>query len=364
MFFALALTALLVAVIIFIEQPKFGKVPAGERLERIKRSPHYQEGHFVNLSVTPDLTEGASYLSVMREFLFTRRPERKPVKPLPHMKTDLHHLDPAADVLVWFGHSSYFMQLDSKRILVDPVLSGSASPLAWTNRSFGGTDAYTVDDIPGIDYLFITHDHWDHLDYETVRALKPKVKTVICALGTGSHFEYWGYDKNAIIEKDWNERIDLDPGFVAYTAPARHFSGRGLRRNRTLWTAFVFQTPSMKIYIGGDSGYDTHFAATGAEHGPFDLAILENGQYDKSWKYIHMMPEEVLQAATDLKAAKLLPVHSGKFAMANHPWNEPLKRLTEQNKTMHIPLLTPVVGELVELRDTAHIYTSWWEHLQ
>lgn len=352
-----------VAVILFFRQPKFGKQPSGERLQKIKNSPNYKNGSFQNLSVTPDLTEGATYFSVMKEYFFGQNKRVKPVDKIPSIKTDLLHLDINKDVLVWFGHSSYFIQIDGKRILVDPVLSGFASPFSFSTKAFKGTDIYTTDDIPVIDYLFISHDHWDHLDHQTLTKLKPKIKKIICPLGTGEHLEYWGYAKNIIIEKDWNEQEILDQGFTVNTVAARHFSGRGLKRNKALWTSYVLQTPTMKIFIGGDSGYDTHFAEIGKMFGPFDLAIVENGQYDKSWKYIHLMPEEVLKVAGELNARKLFAVHSSKFAIANHAWDEPLSKITELNKTGHIPLMTPMIGEQVNLKDSTQKFTEWWKNI-
>jgi L-ascorbate metabolism protein UlaG (beta-lactamase superfamily) len=361
MIIAVSIIALcIVAVFIFMQQVQFGKIPEGVRLERIKKSPHYKDGSFQNLSHTPDLTEGVGYYAVMKEFLFSDKLRNVPVDLIPSMKTDLIALDPKADVLVWFGHSSYFMQIDGKKILVDPVLSGGASPLSFTTRAFKGTDAYTVEEIPDIDYLFISHDHWDHTDHVTLLKLKSKVKKVICGLGTGEHFEYWGYDKNMITETDWNEETILDSGFIVNTVPARHFSGRGFQRNKSLWASYVLQTPTSKIFIGGDSGYDTHFAEIGKTFGPFDLVMLENGQYDKSWKYIHMMPNEVLQAAKDLKAKRLFPVHSSKFALANHAWDEPLKRITTLNENINLPLVTPIIGEQVNLKDSAQVFSQWW----
>jgi L-ascorbate metabolism protein UlaG (beta-lactamase superfamily) len=348
----------------YMQQPKFGKSATGERLERMKKSPNYKDGKFHNLHNTPALTEGYSYAGLLYEFFFKKKPHRVPADSIPSVKTDLRLLKPDQDVLVWFGHSSYFMQLDGKRILVDPVFSGNASPLPGSNKSFKGTDRYNVTDLPEIDYLFVSHDHYDHADYETLRQLTTKTKAVICGLGVGAHLEAWGFPAAKIIEKDWNEQLELEPGFVVYTTPARHFSGRGFTRNSTLWLSFLFQTPSMKIYIGGDSGYDTHFKEIGNKWGPVDLAILENGQYDVKWKYIHMLPDEVLRAAKDLKAKRLFPVHSSKFAMANHAWNEPLSRLTELNKSVNVPLVTPRIGEAVNLKDSNQQFGTWWVGLK
>ncbi len=351
-------------ILLFMKQPKFGKRPKGDRLSAIQKSSNYKNGSFQNRHHTLDLTEGVTYFEVLKTFLFGEKKTRKPVDQIPSVKTDLFKLDIREDLLVWFGHSSYFLQVDGKRILVDPVLSGAASPIAFTTRAFGGSDVYHAKDIPEIDYLFISHDHWDHLDYDTMIKLRSKIKQVICGLGVGEHLEYWGYDKTRIIEKDWDAEFELTNGFKVNTVSARHFSGRGFVRNKALWTSFVLQTPNYKLFLGGDSGYDTHFLETGKRFGPFDLAILENGQYDKSWKYIHMSPEEVLLAAKDLNARRLFPVHSSKFALANHSWNEPLKRITALNADKTIDLVTPIIGEVVKLKDPDYIQINWWESIR
>jgi L-ascorbate metabolism protein UlaG (beta-lactamase superfamily) len=352
---------LLVAGWTFLQQAKFGRHPTGDRLERIKKSPNYKDGAFQNLSHTPTFAEGATYASVMKEFFFSEKKRNKPIDTIPSVKTDLMATPIEDDVLIWFGHSSYYIQLDGQRILIDPVFSGAASPLSFTTRAFIGTDAYSAEDFPEIDYLFISHDHWDHLDHETILKMKPKIKKIICALGVGEHLEYWGFEKNMITEEDWNKKIVLDSRFTAYTTPARHFSGRGFVRNKTIWVSFVLESPTAKIFIGGDSGYDTHFAEIGKKFGPFDLAILENGQYNKYWKYIHMMPDEVLTAAKELRAKRLFPVHSSKFALSLHAWDDPLKDITEFNKQVNLPLVTPMIGEVVNLKDTAQVFSKWWE---
>ena len=353
--------AAIAVVYFFVQQSKFGSQPAGERLELVRVSPQYREGAFQNQSPTPSLTEGASYSSVLKEFLFKKKERKKPAQVLPSVKTNLLQLKKEENVWVWMGHSSYFMQIDGKTILVDPVLSGAASPLSFTTRSFPGSDIYTTDDIPAIDFLFISHDHWDHLDYDTIKKLQPKIKTIITGLGTAAHLERWGFNAAMIIEKDWNESVTLADGFSVTVTPARHFSGRGFKRNGALWVSFVLQTPAHKIYLGGDSGYDDHFKTIGNQHGPFDLAILECGQYDKNWKYIHMMPEETVLAAQELKAKKLLAVHWGKFALGNHAWDEPAVRVYKaaQEKQMH--LLTPMIGEKLNIDDQSQVFSPWWE---
>ena len=349
---------------VFLHSAPFGKLPSGKRLEKIQRSPHYTDGKYLNLTHTPDLAEGVGYTDIIRDLLFNKSKRVNPIDRIPSKKTDLLHLDPSKDVLVWFGHSSYFIQVDGKKILVDPVFSGNASPIPGTMKSYPGSDVYTVDELPAIDFLFISHDHWDHLDYETITKLKSKVKKVITGLGTGEHLEHWGYDTSAIIEKEWNEEIDLGDGFIANTTPARHFSGRGLRRQPSLWTSFVLRTPTLKIFIGGDSGYDTHFATIGEKFGPFDLVLLECGQYNKNWKYIHSMPEEVLKEAQELKAKRLMPVHWGKFSLALHAWDEPIIKIYALSKAANLPLVTPLIGEEVNLKDPDQKFSAWWEKVK
>lgn len=361
LFFLIAIAIITISIYTFMLQTKFGSKPAGQRLHSIQASANYRKGQFQNLSLTPQLTEGASFASVLREFMFGKKPRKKPSQPLPSVKTDLLQLRKEEDVLVWMGHSSYFMQVDGKTILVDPVLSGHASPLSFTTKSFAGADIYTTDDIPEIDFLFISHDHWDHLDYDTIKKLQPKIKTIITGLGTGAHFERWGFNKNIIIEKDWNKTATLANGFTVTVTPARHFSGRTFTRNKAIWASFVLQTPTHKIFIGGDSGYDTHFKTIGQQHGPFDLAILECGQYDKNWKYIHMMPEETVQAAQDLQAKKLLAVHWGKFTLANHAWDDSIIRVHKAATENGMPLLTPMIGEQVNIDDSTQKFSAWWQ---
>jgi len=356
------ITLLVLSIWLFMQHPKFGKLPSGERLERIKKSPNYKNGQFQNIHHTPDIAEGVSYYTVMKDFFFGKSKHAKPSSVLPSQKTDLLNLDPNKNVLVWFGHSSYFIQVDGKKILVDPVFSGAASPVSFTTKAFAGSDVYTADDFPPIDYLFISHDHWDHLDYETVLKLKPKVKQVITSLGTAAHLERWGYDINKITEKDWNEGIILEDGFIVHTTPGRHFAGRTFKRNRSIWMSFVLITPTMKLFLGGDSGYDTHFATIGNAYGPFDLAILECGQYNAYWKYIHMMPEEVVQAGIDLKAKKILPVHWAKFTLSLHAWDEPINRVVAEAEKMNMPLIHPMIGEEVNLNNPKPSST-WWKNI-
>lgn len=343
---------------------QFGKAPAAERLTRLQASPNYQDGKFQNIHETPQITEGYSMTGVLCDFMIRRFPRTKPSVAIPSIKTDIKSLPLAENVLIWFGHSSYYIQLSGKRFLIDPVFSGNASPIPNSNKAFKGTDIYSAADFPEIDYLLITHDHYDHLDYPTILELKPKIKHIICGLGVGEHFQYWGFSQDRVTEKDWDEQLTLDSNFHLYTAPARHFSGRTFKRNNTLWLSFILESPDLRLYLGGDSGYDTHFADIGNKFREFDLAILDNGQYNLAWQAIHMLPAETLQAARDLHAKRLFPVHNSKFKLSTHPWDEPLKTITDLNRQSDpLPLITPRIGEIVYLNDPSQTFSSWWEQI-
>ncbi len=342
----------------------FGKNPTGERLKRIKKSPNYKNGQFQNLSHTPAFGENYTIFKIIYERIFRKFPKVKPVDTIPHVKTDLKKIDPHRNVLIWFGNSSYYMQIDGVRILVDPVFSGNASPIPNTVKSYIGADVFSVSDFPAIDYLMLSHDHYDHLDYKTVMGLKSKVKNIICGLGVASHFESWGFDPNIILEKDWHESVVIKDNFTVFVEPARHFSGRGFSRNKTLWASYVIQAPTLKVYLGGDSGYDKHYLEIATKYGPFDLVILENGQYNKAWPYIHETPDQVLKAAQDLKSKRILPIHSSKFTLSTHPWDDPLTKLTELNKNYNFSLVTPIIGEIVNLDDINQKFEQWWSELK
>lgn len=354
-----------IGTIIFFNHPLFGKPPSGERLERIKKSKHFKDGTFQNLSHTPSLAEGVTYWEVFKEMLFSRIEHTKPNDSIPFVKTDLSNLNIEEDYLVWFGHSSYFIQADQTSFLIDPVLTKNASPIYGTNVAFKGADTYHYDALPSIDFLIITHDHYDHLDYTTFKNIKQKVNKIVCPLGVGEHLEYWGYPAENIIELEWWENAQLTDLIQITATPARHFSGRGFTRNNTLWASYVFQSEKLKLYLGGDSGYDTHFKEIGERFGPFDLAILENGQYNYKWKYIHLLPEEVIKAAKDLQAKSFFPVHSSKFKLANHPWKEPLEKVVDLSKQeKDLKLVTPKIGEIVYLNQTGQAFEYWWEGIE
>lgn len=363
MIYLIILIAVLVAATYFVmSQEVFGAAPKGKRLEKILNSKNYKDKQFQNQSFTPQIAEGFSMPKVMFDFLFGKKdPLLKPLQAIPTIHTDLNSISANEDVFIWMGHSSYFIKIDGVSFLIDPVLSTFGSPFKFFNKAFEGSDLFKPQDIPNIDYLVITHDHYDHLDFPTVKAIREKVGKAIMPLGVGAHFERWGYSENQIIEEDWGASFALKDGFNITFTPARHFSGRKFQRNTTLWTSYVLETPTKKIFLGGDSGYDTHFKTIGEKYGPFDFAIMENGQYNPAWKYIHALPEDVIQASLDIQAKNIIPVHSGKFALALHPWNEPLQKVTTLGKEKNLQILTPKIGEKLDLNNTSYHFQNWWE---
>jgi len=340
-------------------QKPFGKLPSGRRLDRIKKSPNYRDGSFFNLAETQMMAEGTNYLNLMVNF-FSKGVERNPAIKLPAITTNLMSLVDEEPILVWFGHSSYFVRINGKNLLVDPMFSNRASPFQFIGaKAYEGTRHYTAEDFPPIDALILTHDHYDHLDYNSMLKLLPKVKSFFTALGVGSHLAYWGVDESLIHEFDWWEGKTILPGIDLISTPARHFSGRGLTRNQTLWSSFVLKTKEYSLFLGGDSGYDEAFKSIGEAYGPFDLAILECGQYNTMWPEIHMMPEQTVQASADLRAKVLLPVHWGKFTLSLHPWREPIERALKHATSLNLTVTTPMIGEPVSLGGLLP-QGSWW----
>ena len=335
-----------------------GKLPSGKHLEKLRQSLNYKKNAFQNLSETPMKPDDISYWKMLKEFI-KKSKDKVPPALLPSVKTDLTKLDFPKPVIVWFGHSSYFIRIENKNFLIDPVFNGNAAPLSFMVKAFPGSNIYKAEDMPPIDYLILTHDHYDHLDFKTVRKLKNKVSKIYCSLGLSSHLKYWGFDISKIIELDWWETQQLENNISLTAAPARHFSGRGIKRGKTFWSSFILKTTDNNLYLGGDSGYDSHFKEIGNKYGPFDIAILEAGQYNTMWPLIHMMPEETAQAAVDLKAKALLPVHWGKFTLAMHSWTDPINRVMSKAKELDLKVLTPKIGQPLILND-GFVSESWW----
>lgn len=347
----------------FVNRPEFGRLPGGDRLKKILNSPHYFSDHFECLTpvkvMAEDVADKENRIVATAKFLFGDKSELSPPGILPTVKPNFHDIDPKKDCAVWLGHSSIYLQLAGKKILIDPVFSPYASPIFFINRAFEGSNVCTPEDFPELDVLAITHDHWDHLDYATVMKLKPKVKKILCPLGVGEYFEQWNFPVENIIEEDWDTSVELSENLTAHFLPSQHFSGRFLKQNPTEWCAFAFVTPERKIFCSGDGGYGEHFKDIGKKFGGFDFAFMENGQYNKAWHAIHLLPNETAAASDDIRAKKVVPIHSGKFALARHKWNAPYIDLTAESAGKNYRLLTPRIGELIDFTNEQN-FSAWF----
>lgn len=362
--FAAVIAILVIGVYAFLHAPLFGRMPDGERLSRIERSPNYAGGEFHNEIATPLHTAGSSELSIWMDNFFGEKGKPRPSSVMPSVKTDLKALDVNQDLVIWLGHSSYFVQLAGKRILIDPVFSANAAPIPLANVAFEGTSLYSADDVPQVDVLLITHDHYDHLDYPTITALRSKVNQVVTGLGVGAHFEAWGYAKTQISEADWYDSVSVGRDLTLYITPARHFSGRTFTRDKSLWVGYALVSPQRRIFFSGDTGYDAHFSEVGRRYGPFDWVALDTGQYDPRWANVHMNPEQAAQAAEDLRAKAFTPGHVGRFSIAPHDWDDPFKRVTAASEGRDYVLWTPIIGRPVYLDGRPQTFEHWWETLK
>ena len=337
---------------------ELGKTPSGDHLKLIESSPNYKNGTFQNVEPTSVNPKDVSVFKIMHK-MATRPSSVRPSAEIPHVITDLKKIKSREPVVVWFGHSSYFIHANGFNVLVDPVFSGNASPLSFFGKAFNGSDVYNAEDLPDIDLLVLTHDHYDHLDWPTINKIAPRSRRIVASLGVGAHLEYWGVNKEKIKELDWWQREKISEDVKITATPSRHFSGRGLNRAKTLWSSFVLDLFGNRIFIGSDSGYDASFARIGKEFGHFDLAFLECGQYEKFWPQIHMFPEQAVMAANDLNAEIIFPVHWSKFVLSTHPWNEPVKRMTAAAARARHKYVAPMIGEPFTLGQDFK-QKEWW----
>ena len=359
-----------ISIYLFMKTPVFGALPSGKSLEKVKNSKNYIDGEFRNKEKTELLTDTKKTpIKILLEFAFEKDPEGTvPKIALPSVKTDLKTLDPNEDLIVWFGHSSLFIQIAGKKILVDPVFSKYASPVPFSNKAFEGTNIYTVDDLPEIDILLITHDHYDHLDYPTVKKLKEKVAKVIVPLGVDAHFLRWDFDEEKIVTVDWDDEVTIDDNLKIYALETRHFSGREFsNRNQSLWVSYLIEEKYndnlYRLFLSGDGGYSPRFKGFKEKFQNIDLAVMEAGQYNEEWALIHSLPEDIIKEVRDMEVTKLFPIHNSKFKLSKHPWDEPLRKLDDFTINTNIQLLTPMIGEKLYLHKE-NSFKKWWENLE
>lgn len=347
--------------------PQFGGEYTAEDVARLRTSKNFtKDGHFVNLEPTktaPSFGDVGKMLSVLTADV----PGLRPTEKLPVQNISGQELQsiPTKTRVIWFGHSAFLLEIGGKRILIDPMLSDVPAPHPWLGgERFTKKLPIAIENLPKIDAVILSHDHYDHLDYETIQRIKNKVSKYFVPLGVGAHLQAWGVDKKDIVELDWWEETTFDDLILTAT-PARHFSGRGLSDSKkTLWASWIIRSAEDNIYFSGDSGYGSHFKAIGEKYGPFDLALMECGQYNDSLPEfaIHMLPEETAQAGLDVRAEYIMPIHWGSFSLNAHPWKEPVERLTVKATELELNMITPVIGQIVELNQLES--SAWWKDYQ
>ncbi|MBX5483110.1 MAG: MBL fold metallo-hydrolase [Myxococcaceae bacterium] len=340
----------------------FGGRAEGLRLERMRASPRFVDGAFRNTAPVGPGLKPKSALSTMGEFLFGGQ-RRTPPAPLPSENPLPLWQRPAGTGLrvTWLGHSTVLLEIDGVRVLTDPVWGARASPYSFAGPRRFQPVPVSIDQLPPLDAVIISHDHYDHLDYPTILQLAKRDVPFFTSLGVGAHLEAWGVPASRITELDWWEHAILPRADLRITAaPSQHFSGRGMGdRNRTLWSSFAIRGPTSSVFFSGDTGLTPEYADIRERLGPFDLVMLEIGAWHPAWGDIHLGPANALEAFRLLGGGRLLPVHWGTFNLALHAWDEPAETLIELAEKQRVQLVMPKLGAPVE---PAHIerVEPWW----
>lgn len=342
---------------------QFGGKLSQDWIRQYEQSPHWQSGEFRNLfrtAIEPDWRSipGILYRQIKGHNAGT------PSQPLAIQQFDksafLQETEKAK--FIWYGHSVILMRLQNQTILIDPMLGGNASPIApIKTKRFSDNTLALIDDLPEIDLIVLTHDHYDHLDFDSIQKLKGKTKRYFVALGIKRHLIAWGVDKDLITEFDWWQTQPFENMHISFT-PTQHSSGRGLSSlAKCLWGGWVFKTDEERIWFSGDGGYGAHFVEIGKQFGTFDLAFMECGQYNHDWHQLHLFPNESVQAACDAQARAAMPIHWAGFKLSyQHAWYEPPTEFLTYAHQRNLPVLTPQLGEIFSVDSTTH---KWWEAL-
>jgi len=332
---------------------------------KLEASAHYKDGEFINSEPFEKPTLSKT-LTIIKRFIFEDKFNTEPPQPIPVVKIEADQLKgrlPQQTAVYRLGHSTILMKLNEQLWLTDPVFSERASPVQWAGPKRFHPTPIDVDNLPHITGIIISHDHYDHLDKDTIKQIHANVDGFYVPLGVGQHLLDWGVPADKIHEFDWWQQKQIGDITLVNT-PANHFSGRSLTDgNSTLWSSWVIKTPQHSIFFSGDSGYFSGFKEIGEKYGPFDLTMMENGAYDKSWEFVHMTPEQTLQAHLDLKGKVMMPIHNGTFDLAFHEWTDPLERIKKLAFESKQTVTTPQIGERWLLDDAAP-QTTWWRQVK
>ena len=322
-------------------------------------SPNYYDGKFNNLNETSVST--GSFFGTLLDYM-VGDDDRNPDIVLPTKEYQNIPLNQSDVSITWFGHSTILIQSHNTTILMDPILGdGELDPLIFGPSPFAYEYTYDTEDLPQVDYVFISHDHYDHLDMGTIQSLAGAEFFV--PLGVKSHLTTWDIPSENVIEFDWYDEYNVSSELFIALTPSQHFSGRGLSGDNTLWGSWVLDFNGHKIFFSGDSGYSEEYAEIGDKYGPFDIAIIEAGQYNEAWSSIHMFPEQSVQASIDLEASTILPIHNTKYVLSLHKWNAPLERVTAAGELLNQTVSTPYIGESFVLGGENPDY-RWWRDVE
>ena len=325
-------------------------------------SPSYHDGVFENLDpATVYLMDREEWRLIIWELLGPRSDSR-PKGPIPLAAPQIYRGDASHLAVSWFGHSTALLEIDGYRVLTDPVWSDRCSPSDLVGPQRLHPPPVQLEGLPAVDAVIISHDHYDHLDIDTVMALaRTQRAPFFVPLGVGAHLRAWGIPEHRIVELDWNQSAQVDK-LTVVCMPARHFSGRFFSRNNTLWASWALIGPAHRAYFGGDTGYTKSFAQIGADHGPFDVTLLPIGAYNTAWPDIHMNPEEAVRAhldVTDSGSGLLVPIHWGTFRLAPHPWAEPVERVLAAAEPAHVQIAVPLPGQRIDPSGPLR-FNPWW----
>lgn len=341
---------------------QFGAKPSKSDLATYSKSKQWNGAIFKNLEETTMNFSWSKFPEFLNKQFFKK--EGREARALPVVSFDANVLDVSNPVMqsIWYGHAAIFMQLNHQNILIDPMFGSDAAPIApFKVKRFSPNTLSIIDALPDIDLVLISHDHYDHLDYDSIVKLQNKVKCFYVSLGVKRHLVSWGIPADLITEFDWWQEAHFKDITITFT-PTRHFSGRGLTdRAKSLWGGFVLKTVKENIWFSGDSGYGAHFKEIGDRLGPFDFAFMECGQYNENWHQIHMYPEESVQAAIDAKVRNCMPVHWSGFALAQHSWTEPVERFVAKANQERLEFIVPKIGEVFTAKTNES--ANWWQSL-
>ena len=360
----------LVVVLTYSCSPQFGGVITAKAKNKYSNSPNFKDGKFINRNEV-DVAVKITFSDFIKNLplLFEPRDSTTiPSNDLPREDMELSFVDneKAKTQLFWFGHSSFLLQIEERNILIDPVFSQRASPFSFMGpKRFSSSLPISVDKLPKIDAVIISHDHYDHLDYKAITKIKDKVKMFYTPLGVGVHLKKWGIEEERIVELDWWQEANADElKFIA--TPSLHTSGRKPNTTAsTLWASWVIKSETESIYFSGDGGYDVHFKEIGERFGPFDFAMMECGQYNEMWPKLHMFPEQTVQAGIDVQAKQIMPIHWGAFSISSHSWTDPVERVIDAAKKAKLPLIIPIIGEPIIIQDTIkYSEETWWKTIK